>query len=38
MIVCPDYDKFEFTKTDLELVDVYGRNCNTSYAMHKVTT
>ena len=25
MIVCPDYDKFEFTKTDLELVDVYGR-------------
>ena len=24
MIVCPDYDKFEFTKTDLELVDAYG--------------
>ena len=24
MIVCPDYDKFEFTETDLELIDVYG--------------
>ena len=25
MIVCPDYDKFEFTETDLELVNEYGR-------------
>ena len=25
MIVRPDYDKFEFTETDLELVNEYGR-------------